>query len=63
MYWEMGRGKIVLVQYLESLRLYGKTEIICSHGKAILRAKIAPYLALFYPEHGLLSFPSPYAKC
>lgn len=63
MYWEMEKGKIVLVQYLESLRVCGKTEIICLHGKAILRAKIALYLALFYPEHGFLAYPSPSAKC
>lgn len=61
MYWEMEKGETLLVQYLESLS--GKIEIICLHGKAILRAKVAPYLALFYPEHGFLSFPSPSAKC
>lgn len=48
MYWEMEKGKIVSVQYLEGLRLCEKNKIICLHGKAILRAKIAPYLALFY---------------
>lgn len=63
MYWEMERGKIVSVQYLEGSRLCEKTKIICLRGKAILRTKIAPYLALFYPDHGFLSFPSPSAKC